>query len=702
MSRSFWAAAITVLVMSLVPGVALAANSTSSRSPRASALHKPKQPRVERVVVLELGSGVSLPGGAADVRSLQRQLVRMGFSPGPIDGRYGPLTTQAVASFQQAHDLVADGSVGPETRKALAGGSLVSGAGYLQPGGSPAVRSLQRRLSRAGFSPGPADGRYGPLTTQAVRRFQHAHRLAADGIAGVLTQRALGSHHPKESVPQRHTAPRPRHHAAPRPHRHTNPTTPKPQTAPAQRAHGSSWLKWVIFAVLTAIAIAVFVLVGPDRRPRPATGEDIKAAPEDAAAPSAAADVAPIAAAAAAAAVAASRAAADPIRAPEEATPEPSPVQATPAAVSADAPPAPDEAPSRSEDPLPALEEAMLARESAVAASAEVHAERAELVRALQRQLSWLGLEPGPVDGAMRYGPVTTEAVKRFQEANDLPVDGVADPETLGALRESAPQPAPGHRVERVKELQRQLASLGLSPGPVDGRYGPATTGAVKRFQEANDLPVHGVADRLTLDALRAHVRGRPLTGRLERVKELQRHLTALGLAPGPVDGRYGPATTDAVRRFQQRHRLPMDGIADPDTLNALHKDIAQTPQQTPDRKRSQSQERAVAASRRADQLGHGAAACDLGVLLGQRGDLAAAEDCFRRADQRGIPAGAFNLGVLLEEQGDHLGALRAYERAERLGDSGTAEMARAAALRLRSQIESPTAATEGGGHDGP
>src|SRR6476619_533212 len=148
MSRSFWAAAITVLVMSLVPGVALAANSTSSRSPRASALHKPKQPRVQRVVVMELGSGVSLPGGAADVRSLQRRLVTLGFSPGPIDGLYGPRTTQAVAGFQQAHGLVADGIVGPETRKALAGGSLVSGAGYLQPGGSPAVRSLQRRLSR--------------------------------------------------------------------------------------------------------------------------------------------------------------------------------------------------------------------------------------------------------------------------------------------------------------------------------------------------------------------------------------------------------------------------------------------------------------------------------------------------------------------------------------------------------------------------
>jgi peptidoglycan hydrolase-like protein with peptidoglycan-binding domain len=378
MSRSFWVAVMTVLVMSLIPGAALAANSSSSRPSHASATHNPKDPRVQRVVVVEPGTGVTLPGGSANVRSLQRQLVRMGFSPGAVDGRDGPLTTQAVRSFQQAHGLVVDGIVGPETRKALARGSLVSGAGYLQPGGSPAVRSLQRRLTRAGFSPGPADGRYGPLTARAVKRFQQAQRLAADGIAGALTLHALGSRQPKVSSPQsnsaprpsqhaapgprRHTTPRPGQHAAPRPHRHANPTTPKPQTtpavpqpqtAPAQRtSHGSPWVKWGILALLIAIAIAVFVLVGPGRRPTRMTAkqapEEAQPAPEQAAARPAMAEVAPIALAAAAATDAALKSAAATQPASDEATPEPPALQVTPAPVGADNPPVPDEAPPRS------------------------------------------------------------------------------------------------------------------------------------------------------------------------------------------------------------------------------------------------------------------------------------------------------------------------------------------------------------------
>jgi len=54
-----------------------------------------------------------------------------------------------------------------------------------------AVKQLQQVLVRLGYSPGTIDGRYGPSTAAAVRRFQQAHGLVADGIAGSATLAAL-------------------------------------------------------------------------------------------------------------------------------------------------------------------------------------------------------------------------------------------------------------------------------------------------------------------------------------------------------------------------------------------------------------------------------------------------------------------------------------------------------------------------------
>ncbi len=203
-------------------------------------------------------------------------------------------------------------------------------------------------------------------------------------------------------------------------------------------------------------------------------------------------------------------------------------------------------------------------------------------MKALQAQLRVLGFDPGPADG--RYGPLTTNAVTRFQEAHDLPVDGVLGPLTAEALRVIL-HPSTGERVQRVTALQQQLSWLGLEPGPVDGRYGPLTTGAVTRFQQAHGLAVDGVVGPLTADALAASApersasaHERATSDRIERVKALQRQLGVLGLDPGPVDGRYGPLTTTAVKRFQQARNLHADGIADPRTQQALHRSLLQQP----------------------------------------------------------------------------------------------------------------------------
>lgn len=53
------------------------------------------------------------------------------------------------------------------------------------------VASVQRRLKRLGFAPGPIDGQYGPATAAAVRAFQTWKHLVPDGAVGPLTHAAL-------------------------------------------------------------------------------------------------------------------------------------------------------------------------------------------------------------------------------------------------------------------------------------------------------------------------------------------------------------------------------------------------------------------------------------------------------------------------------------------------------------------------------
>jgi hypothetical protein len=56
-------------------------------------------------------------------KSIQQQLKKLQFEPGPIDGVQGSKTINAIKAFQKAHGLTADGVVGPKTRSALFGSS---------------------------------------------------------------------------------------------------------------------------------------------------------------------------------------------------------------------------------------------------------------------------------------------------------------------------------------------------------------------------------------------------------------------------------------------------------------------------------------------------------------------------------------------------------------------------------------------------
>ena len=249
------------------------AGITPKQHPRR-AIDGPARPHAE---LLAFGAGYSAIHGSNAVRRLQRRLVQLGDSPGRIDGRYGPFTERAVIRFQNTHGLQVDGIAGAFTLAALAAAKPVLhvGSGYVR-GGSPAVRRLQHDLAAAGDRPGPADGRYGPLTERAVMRFQRARHLRVDGIAGPQTldhlERPVAgrAHRPPQRVRSRPLTTR--HRTRPTPAGSRGVPSPRRASPPQPRRGGRSAgsMLWII-ALLCLVGAGLGIALWRGQR-RPGDG----------------------------------------------------------------------------------------------------------------------------------------------------------------------------------------------------------------------------------------------------------------------------------------------------------------------------------------------------------------------------------------------------------------------------------------------
>jgi len=110
-------------------------------------------------------------------------------------------------------------------------------------------------------------------------------------------------------------------------------------------------------------------------------------------------------------------------------------------------------------------------------------------VTTLQAQLQVRGFDPGPADGV--YGPGTEQAVRRFQQAQGLVVDGVVGVDTWSAL--GAPQPAmPPATLVALGQAAEEL--FGLSVGECSGAGAPERWGPVAPVHATNSLHYQGRA----------------------------------------------------------------------------------------------------------------------------------------------------------------------------------------------------------------
>jgi peptidoglycan hydrolase-like protein with peptidoglycan-binding domain len=136
-----------------------------------------------------------------NVQEIQSLLKIYGYNPGKIDGVLGFRTRDAIKRFQEDQGINPSRFMDEETWSRL----KIFKDNQFIVNNKLNVSLVQTALKSAGFNSGKIDGDWGKKTESAVRQFQKAHQLKADGRVGYQTLLKLSEFIAFEKTSQQET-----------------------------------------------------------------------------------------------------------------------------------------------------------------------------------------------------------------------------------------------------------------------------------------------------------------------------------------------------------------------------------------------------------------------------------------------------------------------------------------------------------------
>lgn len=475
---------------------------------------------------------LSVGSRGSEVKALQQRLIALGYLSGSADGIYGEGTKKAVSAFQAAKGLSVSGTADSATLSALSGSESTSGestSGALKKGDSgESVRVLQQKLIDLGYLTGKADGQFGSGTESALKAFQRAQGLSADGVAGSATMTALDKANAQDDEP-----------SSSAPEADPAALLKKGDSGESVRALQNSLIVLGYltgeadgqYGSATKAAVMAFQAASGLKTDGQA-GEKTQSAINSAVA------------AITSAGTLKKGDRGDAVRALQQKLSSLGYLSGSADGIFGDS-----------------TKNAVMAFQAAQSLSADGIAGSATMA-ALNK-----AYQSGTTGGTT----VTAPSDISKGEITILP----------GTQPSAYPTVKYGSEGEAVEQLQTRLKELGYFSGTVGGNFGTITRTAVMAFQAAAALSADGIVGSDTWAALYADNAPTAKASTLkpgdkgDAVKNLQARLIALGYLTGSADGEFGDNTRAAVRAFQTAAGLSSDGIAGPQTLAAVYADNA-------------------------------------------------------------------------------------------------------------------------------